>query len=122
VQQRKILLKRKAVCYTEHKAEDSETDGDINTSAMRKKNGQHKTVTYFPHWRQLFGLVKNKRENREISEAWDNAWMAFAVEELESKKEKKNAQKEKSRMCCLSLRMCWELAMILPSAHTRRMN
>jgi hypothetical protein len=67
-------------------------------------------------------LVKKKRENKEISEAWDNAWMAFAIEELESKKEKKKAKKRKSRLCCLSLRMCWELAMILPSAHTRRMN
>jgi hypothetical protein len=75
--------------------EDNNTDGDINTNASRKKNGRHKTVTYFPHWRQLFGLVKKKRENREISEAWDNAWMAFAIEELESKKEKKNEKKRK---------------------------
>jgi hypothetical protein len=44
-------------------------------------------------------LVKNKRQNREISEAWDNAWMAFAVEELESKKEKKNAKKKKTQGC-----------------------
>jgi hypothetical protein len=40
-------------------------------------------------------LVKKKRENKEISEAWDNAWMAFAIEELESKKEKKNEKKRK---------------------------
>jgi hypothetical protein len=39
-------------------------------------------------------LVKKKRENREISEAWDNAWMAFAIEELESKKKKKRKKKE----------------------------
>jgi hypothetical protein len=45
-------------------------------------------------------LVKKKRENREISEAcWDNAWMAFAIEELESKKEKKNAKKKKNQGC-----------------------
>jgi hypothetical protein len=34
-------------------------------------------------------LVKKKRANREISEAWDNMWTAFAIEELESKEEKK---------------------------------
>jgi hypothetical protein len=75
--------------------EDHNTEGDANTSASRKKNGQHKTVTYLPHWRQLFGLVKTKRENRGISDGWDNAWMAFAIEELECKKEKKCTKKRK---------------------------
>jgi hypothetical protein len=75
--------------------EDEETDGDANTSKSRKKNGQHKTVTYLPHWRQLFGLVKNKRENREISDGWDNAWTSFAIDELECKKEKNCTKKRK---------------------------
>jgi hypothetical protein len=75
--------------------EDNKTIDDANTSTSRKKYWQHKTVTYLPHWWQCFELVKKKCENREILEAWDNAWMAFAIEELECKKEGKYTKKKK---------------------------
>lgn len=75
--------------------EDGTIGGTTNVSTGRKKCGQHKTVSHLEHWRQLFGLVKTRRENRGISESWDNAWMTFAEEDLENKKNKKKLERER---------------------------
>jgi hypothetical protein len=88
------LKEAKGVQGNDSDEEDGTNSGITNTSAC-KKCGQHKTVTHLDHWRQLFGLVKTKCENRSISESWDNAWMTFVAEELEYKKNKKMTRKRK---------------------------
>lgn len=72
----------------------SETTSAGNTNG-KKKNGQHKTVKYLYHYRQLCGLITKHRENSVISEQWDNAWMTFASEELELKKNREGVKKRK---------------------------
>jgi hypothetical protein len=88
------LKEAKGVQGNDADEEEGTVSGMTNTSS-RKKCGQHKTATHLEHWRQLFCLVKTKRDNRSISESWDNAWMTFAAEELEYKKTKKMTRKRR---------------------------
>jgi hypothetical protein len=76
---------------------DHENDAETTSTSHRKKNGQHKTLSFLKHWWQLKTLVKARRLNRDISEKWDEAWKLFACEELELKKNKKGVRKRSIR-------------------------
>jgi hypothetical protein len=64
-----------------------------NSGSQRKKCGTHKSIEYLKHWYQLRELVQERRDNREISESWDDAWREFACEEIALKKNKKGTRK-----------------------------
>jgi hypothetical protein len=64
-----------------------------NSGSQHKKCGTHKSIEYLKHWYQLRELVQERRDNREISESWDDAWREFACEEIALKKNKKGTRK-----------------------------
>jgi hypothetical protein len=72
---------------------DGDHDAETTSTSRRKKNGQHKTLSYLKHWWQLKTLVKARRLNHDISEKWEEAWKLFACEELKAKKNKKGSRK-----------------------------
>jgi hypothetical protein len=72
-------------------------DADTTSTAQRKKCGQHKTLSFLKHWWQLKVVVKSRRQNRGISEKWDEAWQIFAGDELKIKKNKKGGRKRTIR-------------------------
>jgi hypothetical protein len=73
---------------------DGDHDAETTSTSQRKKNGQHKTLSYLKHWWQLKTLVKARRLNNDISEKWDEAWKLFACEELKVKKIRRGVGKE----------------------------
>jgi hypothetical protein len=78
----------------DHGGDMDEVD-DSTGRKQRKKRGTHKTQQFLKHWWQLKAVYAARRQNREISTDWDVAWMKFAVEELESKNNKKQKHKQK---------------------------
>jgi hypothetical protein len=62
---------------------------EASERSQRKKCGKHKTLAYLKHWWQLRSLVEARRNNREISQGWDEALKSFACEDLENKKTKR---------------------------------
>jgi hypothetical protein len=72
-----------------------EIDADTTSTAQRKKCGQHKMLSLLKHWWQLKVVVKSRRQNRGISEKWDEAWKIFAGDELELKKVRKGVGRER---------------------------
>lgn len=79
---------------------DDNDDGDTmesNSSAQRKKCGKHKTLTYLKHWWQIKTFVEARRQKREISSGWDEAWRLFAEEEIELKRNRRVKRKRTSK-------------------------
>jgi hypothetical protein len=74
-----------------------ETTGSESSANQKKKCGQHKTIAFHNHWLHLRCVVKKRRENREISESWDEAWKMFAIEELEMKNSNKRKRKRQPK-------------------------
>jgi hypothetical protein len=72
---------------------EEENATEASEKTQRKKCGKHKTLAYLKHWWQLRSLVEARRNNREISQGWDEALKFFAGEELEYKKTKRVRRK-----------------------------
>jgi hypothetical protein len=81
-----------------HSNKNVDSNDTVTTStSQHKKSGQHKTLRFLKHWWQLKTIVKARRQKRDISKIWDEAWKLFACEELELKKNKKRGRKRTIR-------------------------